>query len=166
MQILAIFFLTCFVVFIWRPIGEPGILRRYFGSIGTLLYLVMYVSSLAVCLIPTYMKNKENYYYRSLGASGASFGSDFCRDFCRSTIALWTYVYTKFYNSRDLFLGRYILLFRLTRKTWRWPYNHSAHLWGALYGIVFLIVMSFALHTGFNPFTNFVSSVQDYFMNR
>jgi hypothetical protein len=41
--------------------------------------------------------------------------------------------------------------------------NHSAHLWGALYGITFVIVMSFALHTGFNPLTNFVQSVQGYF---
>ena len=42
--------------------------------------------------------------------------------------------------------------------------NHSAHLWGALYGVVFLIVMSFALHTGFNPFTNFTQSVEKYLM--
>ena len=40
------------------------------GSTGTLLYLLMYVSALAVCLIPTYMSNKENYYRER----------DFCTD--------------------------------------------------------------------------------------
>src|SRR6516164_8989179 len=33
---------------------------QIFGNLGTLLYLIMYVSSLAVCLIPTYMNNKDN----------------------------------------------------------------------------------------------------------
>ena len=40
--------------------------------------------------------------------------------------------------------------------------NHSAHLWGALYGITFLIVMCFALHTTFNPLNNFLQRVEGY----
>ena len=43
--------------------------------------------------------------------------------------------------------------------------NHSAHLWGALYGIAFLIVMSLALHTEFSPIDNFVKSVKGYLGN-
>ena len=42
-----------------------------FSDKGDLLYLVMYIAALAVCLLPTYVKNKDNYHYRSLGASGA-----------------------------------------------------------------------------------------------
>src|SRR3982751_5618062 len=45
--------------------------KYIFGSSGNALYLVMYITALAVCLIPTYISNKNNYYYRSLGASGA-----------------------------------------------------------------------------------------------
>jgi len=44
---------------------------QIFGDSGKLLYLVMYISALAVCLIPTYMSHKDDHYYRSLGASGA-----------------------------------------------------------------------------------------------
>src|SRR3954447_21625647 len=42
-----------------------------FGSLGPALYLALYIISQFFCLLPTYFKNKDNYYYRSLGASGA-----------------------------------------------------------------------------------------------
>ncbi|MGN6439232.1 MAG: rhomboid family intramembrane serine protease, partial [Agriterribacter sp.] len=42
-----------------------------FGTSGKWLYLLMYISALFFCLLPTYLKNKNNYYYKSLGASGA-----------------------------------------------------------------------------------------------
>src|SRR6185436_7239268 len=42
-----------------------------FGAIGKLVYLGMYVLALAASVIPTYINNRNNYHYRSLGASGA-----------------------------------------------------------------------------------------------
>src|SRR4051812_16596962 len=45
--------------------------RYFFGPRGPLLYLALYVISQFLCLLPTYIKNKDNYHYRSLGASGA-----------------------------------------------------------------------------------------------
>ena len=41
----------------------------FFPQIGKLLYLLMYLSALMVSLLPTYFKNRNNYNYRSLGAS-------------------------------------------------------------------------------------------------
>ncbi len=40
------------------------------------MYLLMYLSALFFCLLPTYLKNKDNQYYRSLGASGGRIGCD------------------------------------------------------------------------------------------
>src|SRR4051812_5373736 len=40
-----------------------------FGSLGPVLFIALYVMSQFLCLIPTYLKNKDNYYYKSLGAS-------------------------------------------------------------------------------------------------
>jgi len=45
--------------------------RALFQERGSMLYLVMYITALAACLLPTYFKQKNNYNYRSLGASGA-----------------------------------------------------------------------------------------------
>jgi membrane associated rhomboid family serine protease len=51
--------------------GVEYLFTAYFGDKGKLLYLVMYLLALIICLIPTFNKNKNNYNYRSLGASGA-----------------------------------------------------------------------------------------------
>src|SRR3954451_2000850 len=45
--------------------------RYLFGSRGPLLYIALYVVSQFLCLLPTYLKHKNDYSYRSLGASGA-----------------------------------------------------------------------------------------------
>lgn len=135
---------------------------QIFESSGTLLYVVMYVSALAVCLIPTYIANKENYYYRSLGASGAVsaviFGGILLDPTQKISIFFIPYGIPG-YIFGPLYLGVTAYL----DKRGRGGINHSAHLWGALYGIAFLIVLSFALHTGFNPITNFIDSVTNYF---
>src|SRR4051812_41227781 len=48
-----------------------GSFKYLFESAGPFLYIALYVISQFLCLVPTYVKNKDNYYYRSLGASGA-----------------------------------------------------------------------------------------------
>ena len=54
-----------------RKDGVEYIFKSVFAEKGTILYLIMYIAALGVCLLPTYIKNKDNYHYRSLGASGA-----------------------------------------------------------------------------------------------
>lgn len=132
------------------------------GSTGTLLYLLMYVSALAVCLIPTYMSNKENYYYRSLGASGAVSAVIFAGVFLYPANKLYLF-FIPIGIPGFIFGPLYLIISAYWSKKGTSHINHSAHLWGALYGIAFLIILSFALQTGFNPFTNFIQSVQSYF---
>lgn len=137
---------------------------QIFGNTGTLLYLIMYVSALAVCLIPTYMSNKENYYYRSLGASGAVSAVIFVGIFLLPANPIQMF-FIPIGIPGFVFGPLYLIITAYLNKRGGGGINHSAHLWGALYGIAFFIVMSFALHTGFNPLTNFVQAVQGYFIN-
>jgi membrane associated rhomboid family serine protease len=136
---------------------------QIFGNTGTLLYLIMYVSALAICLIPTYMSNKENYYYRSLGASGAVSAVIFAGIFLFPQAPL-SFFFIPVQIPGFIFGPLYLIITAYLNKRGGGGINHSAHLWGALYGIAFLVALSFALQTGFNPFTNFVQSVQSYFM--
>src|SRR6476469_5202483 len=39
---------------------------QLFGGAGKLLYIILYVSSLFFCLLPTYLKHRDDTYYRSL----------------------------------------------------------------------------------------------------
>lgn len=136
---------------------------QIFGSSGTLLYLIVYVSALAVCLIPTYMSNKENYYYRSLGASGAVSAIIFAGILLYPQAPL-SFFFLPLQIPGFIFGPLYLIISAYLAKRGGSHINHSAHLWGALYGIVFVIVMSFALHTGFNPITHFTQSVGEYFI--
>ncbi|RYZ20080.1 MAG: rhomboid family intramembrane serine protease, partial [Chitinophagaceae bacterium] len=42
-----------------------------YGLGGKLSYLLLYFTSLVASDLPTYLKEKDNYHYRALGASGA-----------------------------------------------------------------------------------------------
>lgn len=141
-----------------------GAFNQIFGSAGTLLYLLMYISALAVCLIPTYNKNKHNYYYRSLGASGAVSAVVFAGILLFPSAKL-SLLFLPIPIPGFIFGPLYLIITAYLDKRGGGGINHSAHLWGALYGVAFVIVLSFALQTGFNPLTNFVNEVQSYFIN-
>jgi membrane associated rhomboid family serine protease len=142
--------------YLFGSIAERDFIQ-IFDSSGKLLYLVMYVSALAVCLVPSYIKHKDNYYYRSLGASGAVSAVILLEPLNGVGIIFIPSLSIPGFVFGPLFL----IITAYLDKRGGGNINHSAHLWGALYGIVFLIVMSLALHTGFNPITHFAQAVQD-----
>lgn len=136
---------------------------QIFGSAGTLLYLVMYISALAICLIPTYMKNKDNYYYRSLGASGAVSAVVFAGILLYPDAKL-SLLFLPIPIPGFIFGPLYLIITAYLNKRGAGNINHSAHLWGSLYGVAFVIALSFALNTGFNPISHFVDAIRDSLM--
>ncbi len=157
-------FFNMYSLYLFGPIVEADFVQ-IFGGRGESLYLVMYVSSLAVCLIPTYQKNRENYHYRSLGASGAVSAVIFAALMIEPLNGIGLIFIPNFTIPGFVFGPLFLIITAYLDKRGGGGINHSAHLWGALYGVVFLIVMSFALQTGFNPFTNFADSVEQYFLH-
>ena len=147
-------------LYMFGALVEDGFLQ-IFGDSGKLLYLVMYISALAVCLIPTYMSHKDDHYYRSLGASGAVSAVVFAGVFLAPDQKIGLFFIPPIIPG-FIFGPLYLVLTAYLAKRGGGGINHSAHLWGALYGIAFLIVMSLALHTEFNPIDNFVQSVKAY----
>lgn len=135
--------------------------NEIFGKTGSLLYIVMYVSALAVCLIPTYNKNKNNYYYRSLGASGAVSAVVFAGIFFYPTDKIGIFVIPPIIPGY-IFAPIYLLISAMLAKKGGDNINHSAHIWGSVYGVVFVIVMCFAL-SNFNPLTNFIEQIKSSF---
>ncbi len=113
-----------------------------FGDKGKWLYLLMYVSSLFFCLIPTYSKNRDNYNYRSLGASGAVSAVVFAFIFMEPLQGLGLIIVPGLYIPGFIFGILYLAISSVLDKRGGGNINHSAHIWGALYGISFLIVAS------------------------
>ena len=132
-----------------------------FGNSGKIFYIILYLTSLVVCLLPTYLHHKDNFYYRSLGASGAVSAIIFTGIFLYPTMGLALFP-IPFHVPAFIFGPIYLLISAYLAKRGQGNINHSAHIWGALFGIVFLI-LTCTFFTNFKPLENFVSEVLGYF---
>ena len=111
-----------------------------FQDKGKPLYLLMYIVALAVSILPTYFKNKNNSNYRSLGASGAVSAVIFAG----LLIAPYTEVFIFFIPipiPGFVFAPLYLIISAVLDKKGAGNINHSAHIWGALFGLAFVIVL-------------------------
>lgn len=131
-----------------------------FDSSGKALYTILYVSSLVACLLPTYFKHKNDGYYRSLGASGAVSAVIFAGIVLYPTMGLRIFPIPLDIPA-FIFGPLYLIVSAYLAKKGHGNINHSAHIWGAIYGIVFLIVTNQFL-SEFRPIQNFIEQVSGY----
>jgi membrane associated rhomboid family serine protease len=115
---------------------------RIFQDKGKLLYLLLYITSLFACLLPTYFKHKTDNYYRSLGASGAVSAVIFAYIILNPLNDLGLIIIPGFRLRAFIFGFIYLVVSSFLDKRGGGNINHSAHIFGALYGIAFLIVAS------------------------
>lgn len=131
-----------------------------YGESGKILYAILYITSLVVCLLPTYFQHKDNYHYRSLGASGAVSAVIFVGVFLNPTMGMGIFP-IPFHIPAFIFGPLYLVISFYLAKKGSGNINHSAHIWGAIYGIVFLIITCLFM-SRFNPVQNFISEVGNY----
>ena len=133
-------------------------LECLFGSMGKVYYLLMYLVALVVATLPTYLKNVNNYHYRSLGASGAVSAVVFAGltllpqlpiNFMFIPIDIPGYIFGIIYLGVSAYLDR----------KGGGNVNHSAHFWGAAFGVVFTIIVCLAL-AKLNVLENFLRQIQ------
>lgn len=111
--------------------GELGLQKWY--------YLALYTGALIVSNIPTYLKHRNDYNYRSLGASGAVSAVLF------AFILLypWQRIVVLVFPVPAIVYGVLFLVYSayMSRKGGD-NVNHDAHFYGALFGILFTIFVS------------------------
>ena len=110
-----------------------------FGTVGKLVYLGMYILALAASVIPTYINNRNNYHYRSLGASGAVSAVIFS-GIMFSPLTGISFFFIPVFIAGFLFGILYLLVSGWLDKRGGGNINHSAHIFGALFGIGFTII--------------------------
>lgn len=109
-----------------------------YGSLGAVLYIAYYILGLVVSDLPSYLKNKHNYNYSSLGASGAI-----------SALILTSIIFNPLANVLFFFIpmkavimgALYIAYSYYMDKQRLDNVGHSAHLTGAIFGIVVTLVL-------------------------
>lgn len=133
---------------------------QIYGSAGHSIYAILYLSSLVACLLPTYFNHKDDYYYRSLGASGAVSAVIFVGIFLQPTMGMGIFP-IPFHIPAFIFGPLYLVISAYLAKKGSGNINHSAHIWGAVFGVVFLIITCQFLTT-FRPLENFVNDIGAY----
>ncbi len=111
---------------------------HYMGELGLqhYYYLVLYVGALIVANIPTYIKHRNDTEYRSLGASGAVSAVLFAFVLLRP----WTIIQVFFIPIPAIVYAVLFLVYSAyMSKRGGGHVNHDAHIWGAVFGVVFTI---------------------------
>lgn len=138
---------------------EPAFIQ-FFGDYGRAMFLIMYVLALIVCLLPTYWKNKTNENYRSLGASGAVSAVVFAGIMISPLSQLGFFIIPPVIPG-FVFGPLYLILSYYMDKRGGDNINHSAHIWGALFGVIFIIIAT-KLYSDYDVWTKFIEDIQYY----
>jgi len=113
----------------------------YAGELGlqSYYYPILYVTALIASNIPSYLKHKDDFNYRSLGASGAVCAVVFACIMIRP----WAEIRLYFIPMPALIYAILFMVYSvyMSRRGGD-NVNHDAHLWGALFGVLFTIAVS------------------------
>ncbi|MEP6616506.1 MAG: rhomboid family intramembrane serine protease [Ginsengibacter sp.] len=142
---------------------EPAFIG-YFGDYGRAALLIMYLLALIVSLLPTYLKNKTNENYRSLGASGAVSAVVFAGILISPLSQLGFFIIPPIIPG-FIFGPLYLILSAYLERRGGDNINHSAHIWGALFGVAFLIIAT-RVYSNIDIWSVFVEQVQYYFKTK
>lgn len=110
----------------------------FVAQIGVLGFVAFYLSAIVMAIMPTYFRHQHDSHYRSLGASGAVSAVLFSY----ILFAPWSLIFVFFLPVPAIlyavaYIGYSIWMDRRGGDN----INHSAHLWGAAYGVMFTLLM-------------------------
>ncbi|WP_240127082.1 rhomboid family intramembrane serine protease [Thermomonas alba] len=122
--------------------------RVFAGWIGTGGFVLFYLSAIVVAILPTYLAHQRDPNYRSLGASGGVSAVLFAAILFDpwSTLIIFpiplpvpAFLFAVLYVGYSLWMDR----------RGQGNVNHSAHLWGAAYGVLFTLLLQPAVGAHF-----------------
>jgi membrane associated rhomboid family serine protease len=132
-------FINMLVLYSFGVIVETY-LKFYFPTKYVLYYLLLYIGGLLLSIIPAYGKNKNNVFYNAIGASGAIGAVLF------SSIILYPsgkifFFFIPIGIPSPIFGVLYIAYEYYMSKRAKDNIGHDAHLWGAIFGVVYIIAI-------------------------
>ena len=134
-------FFNMFTLFFFGKVVE--VYFSMFGLGGNIAYLSLYFLGLIASDLPTYIKQKDNYNYHCLGASGAVSAVVFAAIVFNPWSSIYLYGALKI--SSFVYAVLYIIYCVAMSKKGGDNINHDAHLWGALFGLGFTIALIAAM---------------------
>jgi membrane associated rhomboid family serine protease len=104
----------------------------------------LYLTALAAASLPDYLKHKDNYHFRSLGASGAVSAVIFASIVILPTVKIGL-IFLPIGIPGYIFAVLYLAISYYLDKRGSGNINHGAHMWGAIYGLLFTIAFVTAM---------------------
>lgn len=143
---------------------EKAFMELFGETQGLIFYVLMYVLALIACVIPDYAKYRNNYQYRSLGASGAVSAVVFAFIILNPMQGIGL-IFLPFLIPGFLFGFLYLVISYFLSKKGGSVINHNAHIWGAVFGMLFLVVFS-KIFSGYPVLQNFLGEVKNFRMDQ
>jgi membrane associated rhomboid family serine protease len=122
--------------------------REHFGPLGSIFYILLYFLGKVFASLPVYVKHKHHYNYSALGASGAV-----------SAVVLAFIVLNPFAQLMVMFIpiaipGYLFGILYMGYSSYMSRYGndnvgHDAHLYGALFGLVFTCALDYHIGLDF-----------------
>ncbi|RJS94099.1 rhomboid family intramembrane serine protease [Salinisphaera sp. Q1T1-3] len=121
-------------LFFFGRVMEP-FFERYIGIAG---FVIFYLAAAVVSVLPSYLSHRNDSRYRSLGASGAVSAVLFAF----ILLAPWSTIYVFVIPVPAILYGVLFTAYGLyAGRLGQDHINHSAHLWGAAFGVAFTLAM-------------------------
>ncbi len=135
---------NCLALYSFGLALEEGYFPYFFGEkLGKLYFLLLFTGGIYAASITEYLRNKDNSSYSSLGASGAISSVMFSYIILspKSTIGLF-FIPMPGWIAGVVLLGLSVFLIQRKRKGLHQDtISHESHFWGAIFGILFTIVI-------------------------
>jgi membrane associated rhomboid family serine protease len=112
----------------------------YDDHLGRFGFVFFYVLALIASILPSYVRHRDDPLYRSLGASGAVSAVLFAS----ILFAPWNLLLAFFFIPIPaiVFAVLYVVYSTWSQRKGQDNINHSAHLWGAAFGVGFTLAIS------------------------
>ena len=121
-----------------------SVVEQYFGlafgnTLGIVLYVVLYVSAIAVSTVGDLIKYRNSPGYNAVGASGAVSAVLFASILFEPKMGIYIYL-IPIPVPGYIFAPLYLLYCWYMAKRNMDNIGHTAHFWGAVYGLVFPLI--------------------------
>ncbi len=130
--------LNMYVFWSFGSIVEQYFQNMFGGLKGNVLFMLLYLSTIVAGSIPSYFKHKDNPSYRAVGASGAVSGVLLIN----ALFNPW-HMWLIYFIPVPAIIGALGFLFyeQWASKNSKDNIGHDAHFYGAIYGVVFTLIL-------------------------
>ena len=132
-------FFNMLTLYFFGRVVEQYFSAAFGGVPGAVLYVVLYVSALAISSLGDLVKYRDNWNYNALGASGAVSAVLFASILFAPKMGIYIYL-IPIPVPGYIFAPLYLLYCWYMAKRNMYNIGHTAHFWGAVYGILFPII--------------------------